>query len=40
MENLIKKSTRKDKKYMYTGGDKVVHFGARDMSDFTKHGDS
>jgi len=24
---------------MFTGGDKVVHFGARGMSDFTKHKD-
>lgn len=41
----IKKSTRKDKKYMATfimpnGRSKTTHFGAAGMSDFTKHKDT
>lgn len=36
----VKSSTRPDKKFMATFDDgKVVHFGARGMSDFTKHRD-
>jgi hypothetical protein len=40
----IKRSPKKDKKYMATfsrdGRIKKVHFGARGMSDYTKHKDS
>ena len=40
----IKKSTKKDKKLMATfetnGRQKVIHFGAKGMSDFTKHHDT
>jgi len=39
----IKKSTKSDKKLMATfetnGSTKVIHFGARGMSDYTKHHD-
>ena len=36
----IKVSTRPEKKYMATFNDgTVIHFGARGMSDFTKHKD-
>jgi hypothetical protein len=40
----LKKSTKPDKKYMVyvvdtSGSTKVIHFGARGMSDFTKHKD-
>jgi len=35
----IQKSTRKDKKYMATDGDKTVHFGSAKMSDYTKNKD-
>ena len=33
-------STHPDKKYMVTIGNKTIHFGARGMSDYTKHKDS
>ena len=40
----IKKSTKSDKKLMATfeinGRQKVIHFGAKGMSDFTKHHDN
>lgn len=35
----LSKSTHPDKKYMVTIGNKTVHFGARGMSDYTKHKD-
>jgi hypothetical protein len=35
----LQKSNKKDKKYMVTIGRKTVHFGAKGMSDYTKHKD-
>ena len=35
----LKKSTKPDKKYMVWVDGKTIHFGARGMSDFTKHKD-
>jgi len=35
----LKKSTKPDKKYMVYVDGKTIHFGARGMSDFTKHKD-
>ena len=35
----LNRSTRKEKKYMALVNGKTVHFGARGMSDFTKHHD-
>lgn len=39
--DFIKKSTRKDKKYMakFSDPDKIVHFGAKGYSDYTLHKD-
>ncbi len=38
---VLRRSTKKDKKYMVTiDGTKTIHFGARGMSDYTKHKDS
>jgi hypothetical protein len=42
---VIKKSTKPEKKMMatftdcQTGRDKTIHFGAKNMSDYTKHKD-
>lgn len=36
----LRKSTRKDKKYMVTIDNKSVHFGASGYSDYTKHKDN
>lgn len=33
-------STRQDKKYMVKVDGKTIHFGAKGMSDYTKHKDS
>jgi hypothetical protein len=35
----LRKSTKPDKKYMVYVDGKTIHFGARGMSDFTKHKD-
>lgn len=35
----LRKSTKKDKKYMVYVDGKTVHFGAAGMSDYTKHKD-
>ncbi len=35
----VKPSTRKNKKLQADVCDKTIHFGAREMSDFTKHKD-
>lgn len=35
----LKKSNKPDKKFMVTIGNKTIHFGARGMSDYTKHKD-
>jgi hypothetical protein len=35
----LRKSTKPDKKYMVCVDGKTIHFGARGMSDFTKHKD-
>ena len=40
MEVIIRKSTKKDKKFdAIVDGKKTVSFGAAGMSDFTKHKD-
>ena len=39
MRVIIKKSSRSDKKFQATVGDRTIHFGARGYSDFTQHGD-
>ena len=36
MRIVIKKSTRSDKKFQATVGNRTVHFGARGYSDFTQ----
>jgi hypothetical protein len=36
---ILKKSTRKDKKFVVIVDGKKIHFGAKGMSDFTKHKD-
>lgn len=36
---FLSPSTRSDKKYMVQFDDKTIHFGAKGMSDFTKHKD-
>ena len=36
---VLKRSTRKDKKYMITANDKTVHFGQMGYEDYTKHKD-
>ena len=35
----LKKSTKPEKKYMVYVDGKTIHFGARGMSDYTKHKD-
>lgn len=35
----LSNSTRKNKKYMVKIGNKTIHFGAKGMSDYTKHKD-
>ena len=35
----LRRSTRKDKKYMLEYDGKTIHFGAAGMSDFTIHND-
>ena len=35
----LRRSTRKDKKYMLEYDNKTIHFGAAGMSDFTIHKD-
>ena len=34
---ILQKSTKSDKKFMVTIGNKTVHFGAKGYSDYTKH---
>ena len=36
---ILQKSTHPDKKLMVTIGNKTIHFGAKNYSDFTKHKD-
>lgn len=36
---VLRKSTRADKKYMVKVDGRTVHFGAKGMSDYTKHKD-
>jgi hypothetical protein len=36
---ILRKSTRRDKKYMVEIGNRTIHFGASGYSDFTKHKD-
>ena len=39
MNIVLKKSTRKEKKYMVKVDNKTIHFGAAGMSDYTHHKD-
>lgn len=38
-EFIIRKSSRKDKKYMVRVGNRTIHFGQEGYSDYTKHKD-
>jgi hypothetical protein len=39
IEVKLRRSNKPDKKYKVTIGNKTIHFGARGMSDYTKHHD-
>ena len=36
---ILQKSFKPDKKYMVIFDDKIIHFGSKPYSDYTKHGD-